>query len=541
MSFCKYLHRACGFIFVFIYPLNTFSSPLGNPAAPREGEFVIQRGGEPPSLNPITSEGHSAVDIEFNIIEPLLRLSEEDLSWRPCLAERWSVSADGKTYEFQLRKNATWSDGRRVTSADVKFSFDVIFDSHFPTAHMRPYYQGLKSVEIVNARTVRFHARDSYFGNFISSAGLPVVPQHIYEDASRGPFLNDTLTGSGPYKIATWQKGVRIVLERNPRWWGWSDPESAGLYNPSRLVFRFVGSETLALSMLKKGQLDFMPLSSDAYSMKTGGSPWGHSVFKVRAQNLYPKASRFVALNLDRPVFRDLRVRRALSLLVDRKTLIDKFKYGMAVAAAGPWYRQSPYADKNVPADPFAPAEALKLLREAGWQDTDDDGYLEKDGRPLNFTILTSNREAERYLTVFQEDAKLAGVKVHVRLTDGSLLAGRIDRRDYDALEIGWGGGLVDFDPKPMWHSQSIGPGGNNFSGLRDTHVDKLIEQARHTPAREKRIPLMKELYRRIASQVPCLFVFNEDSEFYAVSARAGRPRDTFRFEVGMRYWWVKP
>jgi peptide/nickel transport system substrate-binding protein/microcin C transport system substrate-binding protein len=541
--FCLYGHRIPGFILSFLVSTPIFALPIGNPQAPRGGEIVFQRGSEPTSLNPITSEGHDSVDIQFNVIEPLLRLSEQTQGWRPCLADHWRILNGGRVYQFHIRPDARWSDGLPVTSEDVKFSFDVIFDPHFPTAHMRPYYQGLRSVEIVDAHTVRFNARDSYFGNFISSAGLPIVPKHIYGDVKRGPSLNDNLIGSGPYKISEWEKSVRLVLERNPLWWGLHDPDSRGSYNPDRLVFRFVSQETLALSLLAKEKIDFMPLSIDSYVMKTDGPLWGKRIFKTRVQNEYPKASHFIALNLERPLFRDQRLRRALSLLVDRETMINKFKYGMAVAATGPWYRQSVFADHQIQPDPFDPARALTILRELGWNDRDHDGVLEKNenghGQKLEFGVLTSNHESERYLTVFQEDAKKAGVKVNIYMTDQSLLAGRIERRDYDALDVSWGGGLVDFDPMPMWHSRSIGPGGNNFSGYRDKDVDRLIEKARHTPERSKRIPVMREIYRRIARAVPCLFILNEDSEFYAFSARVGRPRPTFRYEVGTRYWWV--
>src|SRR4051812_723693 len=115
---------------------------LGDPRAPRGGALTLRRAGEPFSLNPIIADGHGAVDIQFQIIEPLLTRDPEDYEWRPALADSWRVAPDGRSYEFHLREDAAWSDGRPVTADDVKFSFDVLFDPHFPTAHMRPYYEG---------------------------------------------------------------------------------------------------------------------------------------------------------------------------------------------------------------------------------------------------------------------------------------------------------------------------------------------------------------------------------------------------------------
>lgn len=515
---------------LLIAPTLIFCASL-HAAIPRGGDFVLQRGSEPGSLNPITSDGHGAVDIQFYVIEPLLKLSEKTYAWEPALANAWRMSSDGRTYDFTLRPDARWSDGKPVTAEDVKFSFDVMFDDRYQTAHMRPYYQGLRSVEVLGPRRVRFHARDDYFGNFISSAGLPVVPKHVY---AGGKNLSQTIVGSGPYVFAGWEKGLRITLKRNPDWWGRRDPAYRELHNPERVIFRFVGNETLALSMIASGKLDYMPLSADSYALKTAGLP------KVRARNRYPKLTQSIALNLRKPLFRDVRVRRALAMLADRKNMIDKFRYGMALPARGPWYQQSPYADAKSGGPSFDPSAALALLREAGWDDHDGDGTLDREGERLAFTIVTSSRETERLLTMYQLDAAKVGVDVRIRLLDQTLLGPMIDKMEYDALDVSMGGGLVDFDPKPMWHSASIGNGGNNFSGFADPEVDALIEKARHTPAREARIPLMREVYRKLAAAVPSIFLVDEDSEFYAYSGRVGRPADTLAYEVGTKYWWVK-
>lgn len=524
-----------------VLAIATMLQPLGRPNAPKGGDFVYQRGAEPASLNPIVADGHSSVDVQFHIIEPLLIADAETYEWMPALADRWRILKNKKVYEFHIRETARWSDGRSVTAEDVKFSYDVLFDAAFPTAHMRPYYEGIARVEIVNTRTVRFHARNSYFGNFISSAGLPIVPKHIYANRKKGPQLHKNIVGSGPYMLSDWEPGVRIVLTRNPHWWGRSDRFYQNAYNPGRVIFRFVGNENLALEMLKRGEIDFMPLSADAYTKLTSSSAWGVTAFKAKVQNLYPKSWQFISWNLDRPVFKDKRVRQALAHLFDRRTMARKFNFGLTIPATGPWYQQSPFADPKVPVSEFDPGLALRLLREAGWRDTDGDGILDKDGVPLSFTISTPSKPSERYLTVYQEDAREAGVDIHIRFIDLSQLSALLDQRKFDAVHFDWSGGLVDFDPKPMWHSASIGAGGNNFSGYRNAEVDRWVDQARATPERERRVPIMRKIYRQLAEDAPALFLFNENFAFYAYSARVGQPRVTFAYDVGTKYWWVKP
>lgn len=509
------------------------------------GDFTFQRPNEPYSLNPIISDGHEAVDIQFHIIEPLLTNNPDTYEWIPCLAEAWIVHPDGKTYDFVLRANARWSDGRPVTAADVKFSFDVIFDPNFPTAHMRPYYEGLESVEILGPRKVRFHAKNSYFGNFISSAGLPIVLKHIYSNKAVGPTLHHDLIGSGPYRLERWQKGIRIVLKKNKLWWGEQDPFHKKTYNPNRIIFRFLANEMMALEMLKKGELDFMPISADAYAKRTNGTGWGTKAFKVKARNLYPKSTQFIAWNLDRPLFQDRRVRVALAHLMDRKKMIDLFNFGLSLPATGPWYQQSPYADPSVAPLGFDPERASELLRQAGWSDSNEDGVLDREfeGRrqDFSFTIITGSRGSERFLTMFQEDAKQAGVDIRIKVLDWTIIGSVLDRRDFDAFQTEANGGLVDFDPKPTWHSSSIGPGLNNLTGYNNKEVDELIDEARLTPEREKRIPLLQRVYRIVANDSPALFLFDDAYAFYAHSSRVRRPRDTFRYDVGTKFWWVEP
>jgi peptide/nickel transport system substrate-binding protein/microcin C transport system substrate-binding protein len=297
--------------------------------------------------------------------------------------------------------------------------------------------------------------------------------------------------------------------------------------------------------MLKKGQLDFMNVSADIYTRKTGGPMWGKSVFKVKTQNLLPKGYEFIAWNLDLPIFRDRRVRIALAHLLDRETMIQKFYHGMKLPATGPWYRQSRYADPDVQPLQYDPTLALRLLREAGWQDRDRDGTLEKriEGRihPLSFTLLTGPSDALRWVTIFQEDAKQAGVEIRIKQVGWNAIAKLVDDRQFDAVQMEWEGSLVDFDPKPIWHSSGAVKGGINFPGYRNAKVDRLIEAARQSIDPGKREPLLREAFRIIAHDAPYLVAFNDAYTLYIHSNRVGRPADTLKYDVGVKYWWIRP
>ncbi len=535
--------------FLFALPTAQAEAPskkpvkLGNPAAPQGGTFRMRFAGEPFSLNPIISDGYQSVEIQFYVMEGLLLQNEHTYAWQPWLADQWSVSPDGKSYEFHLRENATWGDGKPVTAEDVKFSFDVIYDDRYPTAHMRPYYEGIEKVTILDRKRVRFTTKAKYYGNFISSAGLPVVPKHIYGDPKKGPQIHKTILGSGPYLFESWNEGRNIILKRNKKWWGWNDPLYAGKFKPERVIFQFVSDENVAFEMLKKGELDFMTLTPDQY-MRAKSLESENSHFETeRIRNLYPQSVSSIGFNLRREIFKDRQVRLALAHLADREMMKQKFFYGYAIEATGPWYAQSEFADPSIKPIPYDPAKALQILREAGWRDEDGDDVLEKkignETVDLRFTILTSSKQSERWLTVFKEDARQIGAEVDIKVLSGNAFGTVLDEGNFDAADLSSGGGLVEFNPKPGWHSSSRQKGGLNFTHFSDPVVDELIDRACETYDFQERKPMMREIYRRIAEEVPQIVLFNGADTFYAYSRRVKRPAATYNYDIGLKFWWV--
>jgi microcin C transport system substrate-binding protein len=518
--------------------------PLGNPHAPKGGVFKIRFQGEPGTLNPIVEDGYGAAGIQFHIIEPLAYQDVNTYEWSPALAKSWKISDDGMVYDFTLRKNASWNDGRPFTAEDVKFSFDMLFDDRYPAAHIRPYYEGLKRVEILGPYKVRFYAKDNYFRNFISAAALPILPKHIYGDPKTAGSISDTLVGTGPYVLKEFMKGRRIVLEKNSRWWGNHDPQYPGKNNFKTLIFQFVGDDNVAIEMLKKGDLDYMPLSPQTYVELTNDDHHRDNYVIEKIENSYPVSMRAIGWNLSNPLFSNRSMRVALAHLMDRESMSEKFFYGLSESARGPWYNQSAFADPGVPAISFNPKLALELFREMGWRDSDGDQVLDKiiDGKKtdLKFTILTPGGDGERFLTVFKEDAKLAGVDVNIRVLGWDAIQRLLDDHNFDGVEVSWGGGVVDFDPKPSWHSSSAVKGGLNIIGYSNPVADELIDEARNIRDTDARIPVMQKLYRVIAHDAPYLFLFNDKYIMYAHSHRVAIPVKTFKYEIGTDYWWAQ-
>jgi microcin C transport system substrate-binding protein len=517
---------------------------LGNDNAPKGGAYSLNIGGEPTTINPLNSTDLYAQNVQSYILESLATRNDDTYEWEPVLATSWTVSKDGKEFTFKLRQGVTWHDGQPLTAEDVKFSYDVIFDSHYDTAQMRPYYEGIEKVEIIDPQTVKFTTKTKYFANFESAAGMPILPKHIYGDLEKGPKINHELIGTGPYMLDKNEKGKRIVLKRNPKWWGVNVPYFKDQDNVDPLILKFAKEETVSLEMLKKGDLDYNDLTPDTYTEKAVGPEWGKTVMKVKAENLSPKSFGFVGWNLKNPLFSDKNVRFALWELMNRKLMIDKFRHGMSLPATGPWYRQSDYASKKVKEVSYDPKNAHKLLTASGWTDADHTGTLSKmiDGKKVDFkfTVILSNQDSMKYLTLYKEDLKKEGIDMEIKYVEWNSFIKLLDERKFDAVNLAWGGGTVDIDPKQIWGTDSIANAGSNFVSYSNPEVDKLIEQARETMDKKKRIPMLQKVYEMIAADAPYAFMFNDKYVLYGVTARTKRTKDTFKYTVGTNHFWVE-
>jgi peptide/nickel transport system substrate-binding protein/microcin C transport system substrate-binding protein len=191
----------------------------------------------------------------------------------------------------------------------------------------------------------------------------------------------------------------------------------------------------------------------------------------------------------------------------------------------------------------YDPKIALNLLKEDGWALEKGDKVLSKtvSGKKvfLSFTILEPDPEFVKYLTIFKEDAKQAGVDVNVKNIEWNAFIKLLDERKFEAVRLSWSGGDIDWDPKQIWHSSSIANQGSNFVGYNNPAVDKLIDEARVVMDKKERIKKLKIVFKTIADDVPYIFLFNGKFMFYAHTARIGKPKETFQYTIGSDYWWI--
>ena len=511
------------------------------------GVFKINLGQQPTTLNALSSTGYYASQVQSYILEGLLDRDVETYQWKPNLAKEWKTSKDGLSYEFTIRDGVKWHDGKPLTIEDVKFSFDAIVDkkNRWKTAHVKPYYENIGEAKIIGKNKIRFTAKKKYFRNFDVVAGLTVIPKHLYEDTGKENLkkLNKTLVGTGAYTLSEFNRGKNIILKKNPNWWGVNNKSQKWTNNFDKILLRFIKDETVELIRAEKGDIDFLGLNAEQFVKKAQGKKWGKEIHKVKYQNKSPKGYGFIGWNLRNPLFKSKKTRLALYHLLNRDLMIEKFEHGMSLPATGPQYQQSIYANPEVKPVSFDPKLALKLLKENGWKDDAEDSilYKEIDGKKVrfSFTILEPRKEFVKYLTVFKEDAKKAGIDVQIQFSEWTTFIKLLDERKFEAVRLGWSGGAVEWDPKQIWHS-SFAKAGSNFIGYKNEEVDKLIDLARETLDQPKRQKILRRVYRIIAEDAPYAFLFNGKYGFYAHRERIGRKKDAYTFGIGTSYWWIK-
>jgi peptide/nickel transport system substrate-binding protein/microcin C transport system substrate-binding protein len=386
--------------------------------------------------------------------------------------------------------------------------------------------------------------KDDYFQNFDVCAGIQVIPKHFYGVSENKKSFGKNIIGTGPYMFTKYDKGQKIILVKNPNWWGLSVDEEKTSWTIPKIVLRFSSEENVSLELLKKGDIDFLGMRPDGFVKKTIGQIWEDKIVKVKTENKTPKGFSFIGFNMKHPVLGDVQVRKALSMLFNRPLMIDKFEYNLSEPATGPIYVQSDYANPDIKPVPYDPQNALKVLASSGWKDSDKDGILDKtiNGKKvkLSFTILEPLQDMMKYLTVFKEDASKAGVEINLKNVEWNSFIKLIDERNFDAVRLAWGGGGVDWDPKQIWHSSSIAGSGSNFISYSNKQVDSLIDQSRKIYEKDKRISILRKVHELISSDYPYIFFFNSKYSLYAHTKRVQKPKETFNYGIGQQYWTLK-
>ncbi|NUM59265.1 MAG: peptide ABC transporter substrate-binding protein [Bdellovibrionaceae bacterium] len=508
------------------------------------GSVVLSLDEEPESLHPVSSISGYANEVQSWVCDSLLNKNPETYEWEQALAEKWKISDDNKSITFTLRKNLVFHDGKPITAQDVKFSIDVMKDERYDNKHIRNYFENVESVTIIDENTVKVVFKTNYFKNIDVVAKQLIIPKHIYDNPEKSNSMVQSLVCSGAYKLSSFVKGQGIDLVKFDQHYTSTDSKYKNLYNYEQIKYRFLLDENIKLEKIKKGEIDFVEWrNSEIFEKKAVGELWGKEIIKYKIENKIPKIWSYIGWNLEKVLFKDKNVRLALAHLANREEINKKFFNNNSLLVSAPISPLSEYAPKTKPIT-FNPKIAAALLKKAGWKDVNRDGILEKEinGKKVDFkfTLVFANREYEKLWTILKEDMKNVGIEMNLKIVDFNQMLKIKDELSFDALALSWGGGSVDPDPKQIWHSTSAVKGGSNFIGYRNSEVDKLIDEARMTIDRKKRIGILQKTYQLIAEDAPYLFMFSDRYSYYATTVKIKKQKPTFNYSVGSNSWWLE-
>ena len=489
-------------------------NPLASPDAVPGGTLFYSAHQPPKSLNFFLSVDADVQPIFDSFFETLLGSDPLTADFAPGLASRWSISDDKRVFTFEIDPAAKWSDGHPLTAADVKWTFDKIMD---PASQTGPFKVGLAVFtntppQIMDTRTIRFTAREAHWHNLLTIGSFEILPMHVFSNADFNKINFDFPVVSGPYRLGSMKENIELRLERRPDWWARSRPSSRNLYNIQTCVYRYYAEEENAFEAFKKGDLDVYPVNlSRLWNKDAVGEKFDRRwILKQRIYNHNPIGFQGFVMNLRRPPFDDRRVRQALSHLIDRETMNRTLMYNAY------FLHRSYFEDLYDAAHPCTnamyghdPARARTLLAEAGWKVNPQTGWLEKDGHRFIITFLTLDVSSDKFLALYSEDLKKAGIELKIERKDWAAWQRDMDTFHFDMTWASWTSTIFK-NPEDMWaSSEADRPCGQNISGLKDPRVDALIEKQKTLFDLAARNQICREIDAILCEQVPYVLLWN--------------------------------
>jgi peptide/nickel transport system substrate-binding protein len=436
--------------------------------------------------NPTNLDPRFATDSQSQKIDGLLFSSllerDDQMNFHGDLVDSWSAP-DPLTYAFHLRPGVHFHDGRPLTAADVKYTFDSILN---PTTRSpkRGAFRMVASIDTPDTATVVFHLSEPY-ASFLWNLARPavgIVPRNAGSDFSRQPM------GSGPFRFVSQSQDEEVIVERNPDYFR-NAPQIA------RIRFRVVPDAVVRALELRKGSadLEMSSLSPDMIPVLARQPDLG--VTQRPGTNF-----GYLGFNLEDPILAKREVRQALAFATDREALIRFLIHGQARIASGILPPNHWAFEPNVAQYALDPARAEKILDAAGF-------HRQQDGTRFHLTLKTSTEEQARLIgAVLQEQWRRIGVDLELRPLELATLLSDAARGNFQLTYSRWVGANNDPDVfEFVFSSKRFPPDGANRGHYRNPRVDALVDQIRTETDREKRKDLCSEVQKILADDLPYL------------------------------------
>jgi peptide/nickel transport system substrate-binding protein len=507
------------------------------------GRLIVSLRAEPKTLNPLTAADAPSREVIGAMQTDLIHINRATQLTEPALAKSWKISTDGLQYTLTLRQGLRFSDGYPLDADDVLFTFRVYLDESVHATQRDLLIVGGKPITVrkIDAQTLVFQFAKPYGVEERLFDGLAILPRHLVEKPYREGKLGQLWTpstpsnewaGLGPFRLKEYVAGQKLVLERNPFYWK-TDTKGNRLPYLDELVFLFVPSADAQVLRFQSGETDiitrlgaenFSVLGRQQrnYTMTDAGPGMEYNFLFFNLNDLGEKSSADLARK--QKWFRDVKFRQAISAAVDRDAIVRLVYQGRGAALWGPVTPGNHrWLDTSIPHPPRSLDRARTLLKEAGFSwSTASNGestLVGSDGKPVEFSILTSSSNADRIkmATLLQDDLKQLGMHVQVVPLEFRSLIDRVTQtKEYDACLLG----LASFDADPnsdlnVWLSS----GGTHLWNPSQSHpatpweaeIDRLMEQQLATPGFDPRKKLYDRVQEILAENQPMIFLASPD------------------------------
>lgn len=414
-----------------------------------------------------------------------------------------------------LRKGVKWTDGTPTTAHDVKFGYDLTTNRKVDATRSANYYHSVLSFETPNDYEILVTYKKPYFKALEVLGWIPIVPKQysfgmdVNSDAFAKKFNtfrhlpqdeDGNTVCNGAYILKKWDENYNIVLERNENYWA----QKPGI---KTIIIRFIKEETPAMVELKNGKIDSMSLTSEQWKNDTSDEGFKKRFHKVLC--MPPNTGyRYIGWNMTSDLFKDRRVRLAMTHAFDRRSLIRDYEYGLAIIRTGLFFPYGAQSSRKVKPWPYDLKKSKELLAAAGWRDSDGDGYLDRNGKRFAFKIKipSGSKSYERMCNLLVKSLETIGVKMEIAPFEWKVFVKFLDDRDYDAISLGWTGSLEN-DPFQVWHSSSMKNMGSNHVSFKNAEADTLMEKARSEFNADRRNGYYHRFHEILHEEQPYTFV----------------------------------
>lgn len=541
-----------------------------NPAAPKGGTLTLSALGTFDNFNRFALRGVAAERTDALYDTLFVTSDDEPGSYYPLIADSARYADDFSWAEVTLNPRARFHDGSPVKASDVAFTFHKFMAEGVP--QFRLVFKGA-TVKAIAPLTVRIELAEPGKESMLSLFSLPVMPESFWKNHKLSdPIATPPLAG-GPYRISRWKMGQYLVYSRVKDYWAANLPVNRGRWNFDTIRYDYYLDDNVAFEAFKAGAFDLRAeVSPKNWATRYIGKNFSnHFIVKDEQKNESAQDTRWLAFNIQRPVFADRRVRQAITLAFDFEWMNKALFYG-AYSRTNSYFQNTEYAARQYPdaaeltllaplkaevppevfTSIFEPPtskgdgydrdnllKASKLLDDAGWVLKNQKRVNTQTGKPLSFELLLSSAGNNQWVLPFQHNLERLGVTVEIRQVDNAQITNRMRNRDYDMMPRVW-----QAQPWPntnlriSWASEYINST-YNAPGVKSPVIDNLINQIIAAQGdKTKLVPLGRALDRVLTWNYYMLPMWFMGEDRLAYWDKFSQPSIRPIYSLGLDNWW---